>query len=148
VHCNMTEYDEIMEKADYDSDSDVDEDSDEELKEAFAAGLIKPGLNVVGEVREKRVLKNNVPAMRQKLEEIKNNLNWIERLDLINGPAPLAPELAYKEDLHNKERSKQLTQDKAGVKLEDDVIHNDFKREMMFYRHRQQFLRVFQGFIV
>merc|ERR1719431_38025 len=68
---------------------------------------------------------------------MKLNLNWIERLDMINHPAPLAPELAFKEDLHSKERENQLKQDKTGVALENDVVHNDFKREMMFYRQAQ-----------
>merc|ERR1719228_2125829 len=58
-------------------------------------------------------------------------------LSAFNSPAPLAPELAMKEDVHSKERTKQLQQDKAGVGLGDDVVHNDFKREMMFYRQAQ-----------
>ena len=64
-------------------------------------------------------------------------LPQIERLDLQTGPAPLAPELAYKEDLHGKERSNQLKQAKAKGGLEEDVVHNDFKREMLFYRQAQ-----------
>merc|ERR1719470_713953 len=80
-------------------------------------------------------MKNNVPAMRQKLAEMQTKLNWVERLDLVNGPAPLAPELAYKEELHSKERASRAKQ--AGGSLEEDVVHNDFKREMMFYRQAQ-----------
>merc|ERR1719470_515172 len=68
---------------------------------------------------------------------MQKNLPWIERLDLVNAPAPLAPELAFKEDLHGKERATKLQQDKAGFTLEEDVVHNDFKREMMFYRQAQ-----------
>ena len=55
----------------------------------------------------------------------------------MNTPAPLAPELAYKEDLHGKERTSQLKQAKEKVALEQDVVHNDFKREMLFYRQAQ-----------
>jgi len=133
----MTEYDDLLAaSAGYDSDSS-DGDTDEELKEAFAAGLLKPGLNIVGEAPEKKVAKNNVAAMKQKLAEMQKNLPWIERLDLVNAPAPLAPELAFKEDLHGKERATKLQQDKAGFTLEEDVVHNDFKREMMFYRQAQ-----------
>merc|ERR1719427_2252155 len=66
----------------------------------------------MGEAPEKRELKNNVPAMKQKLAEIQNQSNWIERLDLLNAPAPLAPELAMKEDLHIKERQTKLKQEK------------------------------------
>merc|ERR1712012_1372227 len=104
-----------------------------ELKEAFAAGLLKPGLNY--EAGEKKEVKNNFPAMRQKLAEMQTKLNWVERLDLVNGPAPLAPELAYKEELHSKERASRAKQ--AGGSLEEDVVHNDFKREMLFYRQAQ-----------
>jgi len=133
----MTEYDDIMASvAGYDSDSSGD-DTDEELKEAFAAGLLKPGLNIIGDGPEKKETKNNVSAMKQKLAELKKDVPWIERLDMVNIPAPLAPELAYKEDLHGKEREKKLKQDKAGFSLEEDVVHNDFKREMMFYRQAQ-----------
>jgi len=133
----MTEYDDMLANAaGYDSDSS-EGDTDDELKEAFAAGLLKPGLNYLGEAPEKKIIKNNVAAMKQKLAELQKNLPWIERLDLINAPAPLAPELAFKEDLHGKERATRLQQEKAGVTLEADVVHNDFKREMMFYRQAQ-----------
>ena len=129
----MTEYEEVMANVPDDGDDDMDSDdydTDEELKEAFAAGLIKPGLNYMGEAPEKKVVKNDVAAMKQKLEELRKNVPWvrnlklracavinrvccqIESLDLINSPAPLAPELAMKEDLHGKEREKQLKSDK------------------------------------
>ena len=104
-----------------------------QLKEAFAAGLLKPGINY--EAGEKEEVKNNVPAMRQKLVEMQTKLNWVERLNLVNGPAPLAPELAYKEELHSKECASRVKQ--AGGKLEEGVVHNDFKREMLFYRQAQ-----------
>merc|ERR1719323_647415 len=42
-----------------------------------------------------------------------------------------------KEDLHGKEREKKLKSDKAKIGLEEDLVHNDFKREMMFYRQAQ-----------
>ena len=70
-----------------DSDQEMDSDAydtDEELKEAFAAGLIKPGLNYMGEAPEKKVVKNNVPAMKQKLEELKRNVPWVsEQLSVL-----------------------------------------------------------------
>ena len=43
--------------------------------------------------------------------------------------------MAYKEELHSKERANRAKQ--AGGKLEEDVVHNDFKREMLFYRQAQ-----------
>ncbi len=79
---------------------DVDLDSDEELQEAFAAGLIKPGLNTMFVAKRKREHVNDVQGLEQKLGEFRQKLPWIERLDLVCKPAPLAPELAYKEDQH------------------------------------------------
>jgi len=117
--------------------SDSAQDTDDELKEAFAAGLLKPGLNIVGEAPSRKEFKNNVTALNQKLSELKKSLPWVERLDMINAPAPIAPELAYKEEQHGKERQKILGQSKAGGSLEEDLIHNDFKREMLFYRQAQ-----------
>ena len=73
----MTEYDEILSNTNgYESDSS-DPDTDEELKEAFAAGLLKPGLNYMGEAPEKKVAKNNVAALKQKLAELQRNLPWV-----------------------------------------------------------------------
>ncbi len=48
-----------------------------QLKEAFAAGLLKPGLNVVGEAPAKKQFKNNVTALKQKLAEVKKDLPWV-----------------------------------------------------------------------
>ena len=73
----MTEYDEMLSNTNgYESDSS-DQDTDEELKEAFAAGLLKPGLNYIGEAPEKKVSKNNVSALKQKLAELQRNLPWV-----------------------------------------------------------------------
>ena len=106
----MVEYKQLATSAGFDSDDSDGGDTDKELKEAFAAGLLKPGLNY--EAREKKAVKNNVTAMQQKLAEMlaKPELPWVERLDLLNAPALLAPELAYKKDLHGKESSNQLKQ--------------------------------------
>ena len=72
----MTEYEEILSNTnDYQSDSS--DDTDEELKEAFAAGLLKPGLNYMGEAPEKKVAKNNVTGLKQKLSELQRNLPWV-----------------------------------------------------------------------
>jgi len=117
--------------------SDYEQDTDEELKEAFAAGLLKPGLNVIGEEPVKRELKNNLPLMEQKLAELVNGLPWLERLDLVVEPAPVAPELAFHEKEHSKARQKELTSSKSGVDIEHDSVHNDFKREMLFHRQAQ-----------
>lgn len=110
-----------------------------QLQEAFAAGLIKPGLNRVGRKVE-RVHVNNVQGLNQKLSELSNGLPWIERLDGCNGPAPLAPELALKESRSQKEGEKRsaLKRSRKGLdSVKEDPVHNDFKREMMFYRQAQ-----------
>jgi len=65
-----------------------------QLQEAFAAGLIKPGLNTILAPKDSTKPKtNNVEGLKQKLEEMQQKLPWIERLDMVNKPAPLAPEL-------------------------------------------------------
>nr|ACO10230.1 Probable rRNA-processing protein EBP2 homolog [Caligus rogercresseyi] len=116
-------------------DSDVEIDSDEELQEALAAGLLKPGLNTVVNAK-KRILTNNVSGLQAKLGELEKSLPWIERLDMLNKPAPLAPELANEELSHKTQREKVLKLAKR-KNIEDDPIHNDFKREMIFYRQAQ-----------
>lgn len=117
---------------------DEDVDTDEELQEAFAAGLIKPGLNTVLAPKEtSRPKTNNIDGLKQKLAEFSQKLPWIERLDMVNKPAPLAPELAYQEEQHAKRREKLLKGNKHAVALTDDPVHNDFKREMLFYRQAQ-----------
>lgn len=132
----MTEFDEVLANVQSDDD-DSEGDTDDELQEAFAAGYLKPGMNFVGEAPEKRRATNNISALKQKLAEFEKKLPWLERLDMINAPAALAPELAFKESEHSKERSKDLKQSKSSVSIDQDVIHNDFKREMIFYRQAQ-----------
>ena len=44
-----------------------------QLQEAFAAGLIKPGLNSVQEVTKKRPKINNVAGLKQKLDEFRQH---------------------------------------------------------------------------
>jgi len=116
---------------------DLNLDSDEELQEAFAAGLIKPGLNTVLAPKETKQKTNNIDGLKQKLAELKQDLPWIEKLDMVNKPAPLAPELAYQEEQHAKRREKLLKNAKNTTLLSDDPVHNDFKREMLFYRQAQ-----------
>lgn len=120
-----------------DSDSEV-HSSDEELQEAFAGGLLKPGLNAVFESEKKENI-NNVKLMKEKQKQLALKLPWIERLDLTNEPAPLAPELALQMQEQEIRRAKQL---KGNKKLEqfnpsDDPVLNDFRRETMFHRQAQ-----------
>lgn len=119
------------------SDSEVNS-SDEELQEALASGLLKPGLNAVIETNKKEH-KNNVSLMKKKVEEIKLNLPWIERLDMVNALAPMAPELALQMQEQEVRRAKQLQGNKKLPQYDpsEDPILNDFRRETMFHRQAQ-----------
>ncbi|KAK2583582.1 hypothetical protein KPH14_009526 [Odynerus spinipes] len=119
------------------SDSEVNS-SDEELQEALASGLLKPGLNAVIETNKKEH-KNNVTLMNKKLEEIKLNLPWIERLDMVNALAPLAPELALQMQEQEVRRAKQLQGNKKLPQYDpaEDPVLNDFRRETTFHRQAQ-----------
>lgn len=63
------------------------------LQEAFAKGLLKPGLNEEIEKVEKRYT-NNVADLRAKLKEFELKLPWVETLDLVTSVAPMAPDVA------------------------------------------------------
>lgn len=77
--------------------------------------------------------------MKKKLEEIKLNLPWIERLDMVNALAPLAPELALQMQEQEVRRAKQLQGNKKLPQFDpsEDPVLNDFRRETMFHRQAQ-----------
>ena len=64
-----------------------------QLQEAFAKGLLKPGLNEEIERVEKNYV-NNVADLKAKLKEIQLKLPWVETLDLVTTVAPMAPDVA------------------------------------------------------
>lgn len=64
-----------------------------QLQEAFAKGLLKPGLNEEIEKVNKKFV-NNVADLKAKLKEFKLKLPWVESLDLVTTVAPLAPDVA------------------------------------------------------
>lgn len=77
--------------------------------------------------------------LQQKTEEIKLKLPWLERLDLTNDLAPLAPELVVQLEKHEQKRA-SLFAGNAKIKSfkpEEDPVLNDFKREMTFHRQAQ-----------
>lgn len=79
------------------------------------------------------------PRILAKHEEIELKLPWIERLDMYNDLAPLAPELALQLERHEQKRANQF---KGNAKIpyvrpEEDPVLNDFKREMLFHRQAQ-----------
>ncbi|CAH1106533.1 unnamed protein product [Psylliodes chrysocephalus] len=118
------------------SDSELS-DSDVELQEALLEGRLKPGLNKVEKVPKKFI--NNVSGLKQKVEELKLNLPWIERLDCTSSQAPLAPEFAAQMLIHEEKRSNQLKNNKKLPQFSpsEDPVLNDFKREIMFQRQAQ-----------
>lgn len=85
---------------------------------------------------------SNIPMqlrLQQKLEEIKLKLPWIERLDMTNDMAPLAPELVVQLEKHEQKRA-SLFAGNAKIKSfrpDEDPVLNDFKREMTFHRQAQ-----------
>ncbi|KAK4307233.1 hypothetical protein Pmani_020989 [Petrolisthes manimaculis] len=127
--------------------SDIDEreaiedgiDSDGELQRKFAKGEIAPGLH--GKIQPqapKKEHKNNLKGLKNKLIEIKMELPWIERFDLINAPAPMAPELSAEIAEHSQTKLKRMKGRKQPeIPMVDDQIHDDFEREMQFYRQGQ-----------
>lgn len=103
------------------SEEENSELSDDELQEAFAAGLLKPGMNVLVDERKKCV--NNVEGLKQCLADFRKDLPWVERLDMTNPPA---------EDGLSKVEGKV-----PNVKDGDVSADDDFQREMFFYRQAQ-----------
>ncbi|KAF3690656.1 putative rRNA-processing protein EBP2 [Channa argus] len=103
------------------SEEDNSELSDDELQEAFAKGLLKPGMNVL--VDKPKKLVNNVEGLKQCLGDFRKDLPWVERLDLTNPPA---------EDVLSNVKEKVQNQTNGEVNADDD-----FQREMFFYRQAQ-----------
>lgn len=125
----------------YDESSSEENSSDEELREAFKKGIIKPGLNV--QIEPEKTFANNIPKMKEKLDDIILELPWIERLDMTNDLAPIAPELALQIERHEQKRENLFKGNKKipFVAPEQDPVLNDFKRETLFYRQAQTAIR-------
>ena len=77
--------------------------------------------------------------MKQKLDEIKLNLPWIERLDVVDALALLTPELALQMQEQEVRRAKQLrgNRELPQYKPSEDPVLNDFRRENTFHRQAQ-----------
>lgn len=77
--------------------------------------------------------------MKEKLDGIILELPWVERLDMTNDLAPLAPELALQIERHEQKRESLF---KGNHKIPYvapavDPVLNDFKREIIFHRQAQ-----------
>ncbi|KAK7043817.1 putative rRNA-processing protein EBP2 [Halocaridina rubra] len=113
-------------------------DSDEELEEAFLKGELKPGLiDKRAVVPQKKEFANNVKGLKSKLSAFKTDLPWIERLEITTEPAFMAPELNVEIQEHADKREKVMRHQTKYFHIENDPIHNDFKREITFYRQAQ-----------
>ncbi|XP_060801271.1 probable rRNA-processing protein EBP2 homolog [Amyelois transitella] len=120
------------------NDSDTETDSDEELQEAFAKGLLKPGLNEEIERVEKTYV-NNVADLKAKLKEFKLKLPWVETLDLVTSVAPMAPDVALQMQ-ETALRRKNIKENSKGSREYDpaqDPVLNEFKRENLIHRQAQ-----------
>lgn len=108
-----------------------------QLRDQFAKGILKPGLNV--ELEQERVVVNDIPGMVQKLKDFEQKLDWIERLDMINELAPMAPELMLQMEQHEQKRANMFAGNAKlkAVTPDKDPVLNDFKREMLFHRQAQ-----------
>ncbi|KAM9383913.1 putative rRNA-processing protein EBP2 [Pholidichthys leucotaenia] len=104
-----------------DSEEENSELSDSEFQEAFAKGLLKPGMNVMVEKPKKLI--NNVEGLKQCLADLHKELPWVERLDMTNLPV---------EDAFSKVNRKDSDLNNGELNAEDD-----FQREMIFYRQAQ-----------
>lgn len=78
-------------------------------------------------------------GLKQKLEEFKLNLSWVETLDCTNKQAPLAPELAAQLVIQRDKRQNQLINNKKLQQFtaDKDPVLNDFQRESGFHRQAQ-----------
>ncbi|XP_074612583.1 putative rRNA-processing protein EBP2 [Acropora palmata] len=104
----------------FESDTDL---SDEELQRDFASGNLQVGLNKLPRERT-RALINNVPGMKQKLEQISQNLDWVERMDI-----------TVDEDQEEQEETVKTAA--TPTPNSEKSIHDDFQREMKFYKQAQ-----------
>lgn len=77
--------------------------------------------------------------MKEKLDEMMLDLPWVERLDMTNDMAPLAPELAVQIERQEQKRENLFKNNKKiqSIAPNADPVLNDFKREIMFYRQAQ-----------
>lgn len=120
------------------NDSDTEIDSDEELQEAFAKGLLKPGLNEEIERIERQYV-NNAVDLKVKLKDFQLKLPWVETLDLVTAVAPMAPDVAMQLQ-ETALRRKNLKENSKGKQLYDptqDPVLNEFKRENLIHRQAQ-----------
>lgn len=109
------------------SDGNSEVDSDEELQAAFQRGDLQPGLNTVLPFRKKESV-NNVARLKEKLNDIKSDLQWIERMDITNDPVKISPILS---EQYGDVSLKLNSKGEVSGEEKDDKAQHDFKREML-----------------
>ncbi|CAG2160617.1 unnamed protein product [Oppiella nova] len=119
------------------SDSDdLSVDSDEELQNAFQRGDLKPGLNQMVALKPSEEHIYDKTALKTKLDQMRLNLDWIERLDSSDNPSKVTPEVQQmfgNIDLKLNKKGEISAEEVQNL----DKSDNDFKREMLFYRRAQ-----------
>lgn len=130
IHSDQTDSDELTSDEDNDDvhipmlrDSDDLDEDDKELQIALEAGLLKPGLVNISSVTKKPKI-NNREGLLSSLAELKrsqNELSWVERLDVTTDVTPFM----------------ETEVDDNGEPIKFN-IHDDFKREMVFYLQAKQ----------
>lgn len=117
----------VQEEVEHDEElSDVvsDVDSDEELAVAFEEGRLQPGLNTIVPFK-KKIIFNNLVGLNAKLNDVKQDFDWIERLDLTNEPAEIT------EEMQEQFGDIEFNRTNKGEVENGDPSQNDFKREML-----------------
>lgn len=102
-------------------------DSDEELQAAFERGDLKPGLNTILPFKKKENV-NNIAGLKEKLNDIRNELAWIERMDIVNEPVKISPALC---EQYGDVSLKMNSKGEVSGEEKDDKAQHDFKREML-----------------
>ncbi|OQR78347.1 putative rRNA-processing protein EBP2-like [Tropilaelaps mercedesae] len=110
---------------------ETDYDSDTALQDALASGKLAPGLYAMTSLAPTQLQINNTAALEAKHSQIYLDLEWFERLDCTSELAPLTQELK------DHEEELRLDVEKKGLQEDDDNVHQDFKRELLFYRQAQ-----------
>lgn len=112
-----------------------------QLQEAFAKGLIKPGVNILVDKDKplKDVAINNVPGLKAALERLVEKVEWIDRMDVVTDLAPLSAEMAVQIEREEQKRANYFKGNARIPKVapEIDPVLNDFKREIHFQRQAQ-----------
>jgi len=124
------DFDANKEVGDQVEDVDVkqeESDSEAELQVAFQSGLLKPGLNV--QLPQPDEIIYNHDSINELYSELKeSNLEWLERMDVTSEPMDSADCIP--------------NQDILKTVQSNELVNDDFKRELLFFRQAQASIAV------